>query len=417
MINIFTENEKILQTKEYIKSAYLSDNRPWVVGFSGGKDSTAVVQLIFESMQELEPYQRAKPISVISSDTLVETPMIINMLDQQLAKIQQHALRDQLPITAHKVKPKITETFWVNLLGKGYPLPRQTFRWCTDRMKIKPSNTFILDKISEHGEVIMVLGVREGESASRTKSIQQHTIDGSHLMKHSTLKNAFTFTPIRTWSTDDVWEYLLDNPSPWGGDNHALLKLYQDSDADCPLVVDKSIGKISCGNSRFGCWVCTVVQEDKSLTGFINNGEDWLLPLLEYRNYLMKIRDDRFKRQKCRRNGRYYLSKNKKLLDTIDPSKAIKIKESEFDDYVKQVNLRHIEDFPLLIETDDGEIKTIGLGPYTLKARKELFEKLLNIQNELQNQGHQIQLILPEEIEEIHSVWEHDQRRWGIVWG
>ena len=67
-----------------------------------------------------------------------------------------------MPFEAHKVVPELKDTFWVNLLGRGYPAPSTKFRWCTDRMKIQPANKFILDRVTEFGEVVMVLGARRG---------------------------------------------------------------------------------------------------------------------------------------------------------------------------------------------------------------------------------------------------------------
>ena len=135
----------------------------------------------------------------------------------------------------------------------------------------------------------MVLGVREDESATRANVIRSHTVEGKILMRHSTLSNAYVYAPIKTFDLDDVWDYLLNNPSPWGDDNYELHRLYQDSSSgECPLVVDKTVKDTagSCGNSRFGCWVCTVVNEDKALSGFIQTGHDWMKPLLNFRNWL-----------------------------------------------------------------------------------------------------------------------------------
>ena len=313
--NLFTQQMQIVDdAKDQIKLAYKMDNRPWVVGYSGGKDSTVVVQLIFEALSEMERDELHKKVYVISSDTLVETPLIINSINQTLRRIQDEALLRNLPFETHKVKPVIKNSFWVNIIGKGYPTPNQQFRWCTDRLKIDPANQFIMDKVSSFGEVIMVLGVREDESATRGNVIRSHTVDGKLFMRHSTLSNAYVYAPIRNFTVDDVWDYLLNHQSPWGDDNHELHKLYQDSNSgECPLIIDKSIKESagSCGNSRFGCWVCTVVNEDKALTGFIQSGHDWMKPLLEFRNWLTTIRDDRTRRMKYRMNGQIYYNEVK----------------------------------------------------------------------------------------------------------
>jgi DNA sulfur modification protein DndC len=151
---------------EEIRAVYLEDQRPWVIGYSGGKDSSTALQLIWYALSDLPREKLTKPLHIISSDTLVETPQIVNYIEASLVKMNDAAQQQGLPFSAHKVQPIIEDSFWVNLIGKGYPAPSQRFRWCTDRLKIQPANRFILDKVAEHGEVVVVLGVRKSESAN-----------------------------------------------------------------------------------------------------------------------------------------------------------------------------------------------------------------------------------------------------------
>jgi DNA sulfur modification protein DndC len=256
----------------------------------------------------------------------------------------------------------------------------------------------------------MVLGVRETESSTRAGVIKSHSVEGKMLMRHSTLPNAFVFAPIRDFTTDDVWEYLLDNESPWGNDNRELLQLYQDSNSECPLVVDKEIKESagSCGNSRFGCWTCTVVTEDKALSGFINNGVTWLRPLLEFRNYLVQIRSDRSLRQKTRINGQVYLVPFNQELDL---NKYDIVKEEELGDYLKEkcIDLTKVEELNLVVETKNGEYKQLGLGPFTLKAREMILRKLLQTQKRVRElHDPSIELISTEELKMIRKCWMKD---------
>lgn len=410
MLNIFSENEKFEQTIQLIQEVYKSDDRPWVVGFSGGKDSTALVQIIFNALKQLPPEDLKKRVYIISSDTLVETPLIIDKITRTLAKIQDKAMELNLPIETHKVRPKIEQSFWVSIIGKGYPTPRQTFRWCTDRLKIEPANRFILDKVSKFGEVVMVLGVRDTESSTRAGVMQAHTIEGKVLMRHSTLTNAFVFAPIRSFTTDEVWEYLLQYESPWGDDNSELFKLYQDSNSECPLIVDKEIKESagSCGNSRFGCWTCTVVKEDKALSGFINSGVEWLRPLYEFRQYLVEKREDRNARQKYRMNGQVYLTAN---LEGIDLETADRVHISELGEYLEKnnIDLATAEDLNLIVIDEDGSEKQLGLGPFTLKAREEILRELLRTQKKVREiHDPSIELISIEELKVIRRYWEED---------
>lgn len=274
-----------------IQEVYLKNARPWVIGYSGGKDSTTALQLVWYALSELTPKERKYPVYVISSDTLVETPVIVSYITGTLDKLEAIARKENMPFHTDIVRPKITDTFWVNLIGKGYPAPYSKFRWCTDRMKIQPANRFILDRVAEHGEVIMVLGVRKGESTTRDQVLSMHSIQNSLLLRHNTLPNAFVYAPIVDFSLNDVWFYLLNVPSPWNNDNKELVTLYRNSNAqgECPLVVDETTP--SCGNSRFGCWTCTVVTKDKAMEGLIDSGEDWMLPLLEFRDLLADTQD------------------------------------------------------------------------------------------------------------------------------
>lgn len=410
MIDIFQINEKFTTAKELVKKVYLSDERPWVVGFSGGKDSTAVVQLIFSALSELDRSQLKKMVYVISSDTLVETPLIISSITKTLGMVQEAAIKKGLPIETHKVKPEINKTFWTTLIGRGYPSPRQKFRWCTDRLKIEPANQFILEKVSKYGEIIMVLGVRESESSTRSGVMKSHSVEGKVLMRHSSLPNAFVFAPIRHFTTEDVWEYLLEHESPWNGDNHQLLQLYQDSNSECPLVVDKEIKESagSCGNSRFGCWTCTVVKEDKALSGFINSGVDWLRPLLNFRNFLVKIRSDYSLRQKQRTNGRIYLMP---IGDSEDISGKERVKEEELGQYLRKnrIDLASVEDLDLIVVGKDNRLKRLGLGPFTLKARQMILRELLKTQSQVRKEHDpNIELISLEELKMIRRLWHRE---------
>ena len=149
--------EDIRSVIETIKELYLEDMIPWICGYSGGKDSTAVVQLVWYALQELPQEKLKKTVHVISTDTLVESPVVAIWATESLKKMEQAAKERGLPIVPHRLTPAITNTFWVNLIGRGYPYPRRDFRWCTDRMKIDASNRFIKSILDAESEAIMFL--------------------------------------------------------------------------------------------------------------------------------------------------------------------------------------------------------------------------------------------------------------------
>lgn len=289
-----------------IQDQFLNDpnKRPWIIGFSGGKDSTMLLQLVWNAIKEMpEELRNTRDVYVVCNNTLVENPKIIQYNEQVLDNIQKSSATKSLPFKVIKTTPKLEDTFWVNLIGKGYAAPNSTFRWCTARLKIDPTTEFIKSKISEVGEAIILLGTRSEESSSRAKSIEKSKIhiDGERLRKH-VLPNAYVFAPIKDVTTTEVWQYLNQVSSPWGSNNKQLNALYRNANGgDCPLVIDDSTP--SCGNSRFGCWVCTVVKRDKSMEGLVENGEDWMQPLMDFRDMLVTYRNHPEWRENRRRNG------------------------------------------------------------------------------------------------------------------
>lgn len=359
-------------SREDILRIYRSDTRPWVIGYSGGKDSTVVTRLVFEALMSLPKEERTKPVFVVSSDTQVETPLVVNLIHETLDKMGKAALEHGLPITvAPPVNPKADETFWVNLIGRGYPAPTRQFRWCTERMKIDPVSDFIRNKVAAYGEVVVVLGSRVAESSSRAQVMRKHRIEGSRLSRHASLPNAYVFTPIDEWTADDVWEYLFSGDAPWGGDHQALFDLYKGSNAgECPLVIDKSTP--SCGNSRFGCWVCTVVQHDRAMDGLIETGHTWLIPLKKFRDG---------------------------LYETTKPENKAKFRSAR----------RRDGSVTVMTSKVTGEDKHV-LGPYTLDYRKQMLRQLLETQKliDANNPGTRFELITLPELEEIRVQWRLD---------
>ncbi|MGY1753806.1 DNA phosphorothioation system sulfurtransferase DndC [Blastococcus sp. SYSU D01042] len=349
---------------------YLEDDVPWVVGYSGGKDSTAVLQLVWMAISRIPADQRHKTVHVITTDTLVENPIVAAWVSRSLDVLGETATAQGLPIEPHRLTPAVEDSFWVNLIGRGYPAPRPKFRWCTERLKIKPSNAFIRGVVRRHGEAILVLGVRKAESRARAKTMAAAAAAGrvrDRLSPNVSLPNSLVYSPVEDWTNDDVWTFLMQVENPWGYSNRDLLTLYQgaSSDGECPLVVDSTTP--SCGSSRFGCWTCTLVDQDKSMTAMITNDADkeWMSPLLELRNAL-DLSDDRDLRDFRRMNG--------------------------------TVQLFH--DQPIH-------------GPYLQSARHDWLRRLLSAQTEIRKYGpdnvRDIELITMAELEEIRRIWVVDK--------
>jgi len=184
--------------------------------------------------------------------------------------------------------------------------------------------------------------------------------------------NAYILSPIKHWSNEDVWTYLsntkkLSTPLPWK-DHSYMMSLYDkgSGEGDCNIALNPE--SPSCGKTRFGCWVCTVVEKDRSMEGMLKNGEEWMAPLWKYRELLYEWRQpDSGKRATRRRNG------------------------------------------------------TLGTGPFLPQTRRELLEKLLETEKQVNNNYHSmkknsadcnpqedIKLIQDDEIQLIQKYWDND---------
>lgn len=364
--------EKWRDVVREIREDYLAENQhlPWIIGFSGGKDSTLVVHAVIDALMSVPPSRRTRPVHIVSNDTLVESPVVIAHLNKVTSALKVMAQGLGLPVVVARTTPPAVKSFWVLLIGKGYPSPNQSMRWCTDRLKIQPTSDYIKRHISESGAAIVVLGVRSSESGSRQRSIERHKNHrDSRLAPHSELVGALIYRPIVDLTTDDVWEILGTYPAPWGGSHADLFQLYRDAEGgECPVVLSKEEAP-GCGtpNSRFGCWTCTVVEKDRSLQGFIDVGNHQFKPLVDFRDWLKSIRNKSEYRQAYRRNGRI----------TFDAQG------------------RHIP------------------GPFTIQTRKLVLEKLLEVQRQFGEQ-----LISEDELDLIYQHWTTElQQEKGLADG
>lgn len=368
-----------------IQGLYALDDIPWIIGYSGGKDSTAVLQLVWTAIAALPPDQRTKPIHVISTDTLVENPVISGWVRKSLDRMKTTSEKANLPFQPHQLNPVLENTFWVNLIGKGYPAPRQKFRWCTERMKIHPANRFIRNIVREHGETILVLGTRKAESSKRASTMAKHAASRlrDRLSPNASLPNSLVYSPIEDWSNDQVWLYLMQWENPWGHSNKELFQIYRGATADneCPLVVDTSTP--SCGSSRFGCWVCTLVDRDKSMEAMILNDEskEWMQSLLDFRDELDFRSDEKREQEREHRDFRRITGN-------------VHLFERNVSDGENNSKAREVTNVP---------------GPYLKSWREHLLRRLLTTQQEVRTKApdemKDIELISNEELSEIRRIW------------
>ena len=347
--------------KEYRKRHHY----PWIIAYSGGKDSTLLLQLAWEVVTGLPREERKRRVLIVGNDTLVESPLVIRHLRESLEVIGSAAEREDLPIETEVTVPCIDQTFWVNVIGRGYIPPTRNFRWCTDRMKILPTNRLLERLARESKGTILLVGTRRAESQSRQRAMDRRGVSAQRMNPHGMVDGCRMFAPLADLDDNDVWMTLMQRKPPWGGTHRRLITLYRNAGGgECPLVITKEQAP-SCGSTspRFGCWTCTVVQKDRSLRGLIDSGHveaARMEVLFDFREWLLGLREDNGNRLPVRRNG------NAK-------------------------------------RRDDG---SLVFGPFKLEVRKEILERLLTIERQLGEQ-----LILPAEIECIEDVWWRDEIR------
>ena len=326
-----------------VRHALLERPEPWIVGFSGGKDSSCVVKLIFQAL--LAAKRRESNVTVLYCDTGVEIPLVRSFVWQTLTGLAIEAKKAGIPLKCDVATPRPRDRFFFKVIGRGYVPPTNKFRWCTDRLRIQPIQSFINNLGG--GPKIVALGIRRGESAERDRTIARHQTDQSLYSRQEGSAQTLIYTPILNYSLQDVWDVLTSDSPPRCIDSIRLLTLYRHANGECPIIRNSTA--TPCAGSRFGCWTCTVVRRDRAMEGLILSGHDGLQPLLDFRNWLSRVRNDHRMRWSTRRNG------------------------------------------------------NIGPGPFSVAARRTILSRLLAAQRAVG-----FQLIGADEIKAIKNEWAND---------
>lgn len=357
---------RLASAREVMRAEYRKRHRdPWVVAYSGGKDSTLLLHLAWEVMLSRPPEERGREIHVVANDTLVESPLVIRHLKKSLDAIRKAAERNRLPVRVTMTKPYVDQTFWVNVIGRGYIPPTRNFRWCTDRMKILPTERLLERLMLAHSRAALLVGTRRSESETRRRNMKKRGVRADRMKPHGSVKGLRMFAPLADLRDEDVWMILMQLKPPWGGSHRDLVTLYRNAGGgDCPLVLSKEDAP-SCGTTspRFGCWTCTVVKKDRSLRGLIDSGheeEEKLEALADFREWLIELRENDANRMTVRRDGKIKLRTN-------------------------------------------GEVV---MGPFRFEAREEILARLRKLEGEVGER-----LISPSEIEMIEDIWRVDRIR------
>ena len=270
----------------------------WILAFSGGKDSTATLKIFLSAVRRARvPELRA---TLIYCDTGVENPVLDAYVKSLLEQLSIEFSEDGTPVQVKLLKAPPEDRFFVRLIGRGYPPPTNSFRWCTKGLRIQPVSRFIMSNDPEN--TVVVLGLRQSESLQRDRSLARSA--HPHWQKQREGVGDYDlFLPIVNLGVPEVWDAIFALSKPEAIDPHALEQLYRDASGECPVI--RAPQAPPCASGRFGCWTCTVVRKDKSARKLIDAGYPELQPFLAFRDWLTEIRNDPGKRWDRRRNGSF----------------------------------------------------------------------------------------------------------------
>ena len=448
-------SDKIIEIKKLIKEKYINYKESFVIGFSGGKDSSVLLDLIIDSLRDLyfeSKSKISKKTYIVSSNTLLENPHVTTLVKKTLNSVKDRF--KYLNIEVIEVVPKPTETFWVSIIGKGYPLPLNRFRWCTRQLKIEPMNNAMSQIIDKETGIITVLGIRKDESTTRQQKMNKNEISEA-FYKSIDFRKGYIFAPLHNLTTEELWRFALSRKHAcWGLDYGILYEMYWETSKECPMGLEESYldnEKSQCGNSRWGCWMCPLSSKIW-LDNIVDNGTKELESLATFRRWMLDTRDER----KNRYIGSHVITKLKEsLIVSLRRKGYIKMIVNEKEDEViysrpkkgnrekleivrsdekftsingQEVSIIKIDKFEKLTNgldelfnecgskselyiLNENELYLPAVGPYTLSYRVEVLKKLLSLRKNLDWKSLKlihidyIDTISNEDIQHIFFYW------------
>lgn len=255
----------------------------WAIAWSGGKDSTAVVTLVVHLI-ESGRVPKPKELTILYADTRME------LLPLAVGAMSTAGDLRRRGVDVRTVMAPLDRRFLVYILGRGVPPPNNnTFRWCTRQIKVDPMHTELRRLAADGGpgRILMLTGVRQGESAMRDRRIAVSCgRDGAECGQgwyQETLPGALcdTLAPILHWRVCHVWDWLkLFAPAPaYGGWQTAeLADAYGGDEAE----------EI---NARTGCVGCPLANRDTALDAALQTPAwAYLAPLKDLRPIYRELR-------------------------------------------------------------------------------------------------------------------------------
>lgn len=301
-IDIFAAGAQRLQMTESIEltiqslQAYGADHDHWGIAWSGGKDSSATLTLVIWLIDtgRIKP---PKTFTVFYADTRQELLPLANAASQIMDELEERGIHVEV------VTAPMDKRFMVYILGRGVPPPNNnTLRWCTRQIKIDPMTQALEQRLAElDGNVLMITGVRQGESAIRDKRIEMSCgKDGAEcgqgwyqkvLPEAKGLKGRLaTLAPLLHWRVCHVWEWLKH----WA-------PLVEFGDWPTATIADAYGGdEAEEINARTGCTGCPLASEDKALdTILLNPYWSYMAPLKGIRALWRELREPRHRLRKA----------------------------------------------------------------------------------------------------------------------
>lgn len=274
-----------------------AENSTVIANYSGGKDSTVIIQKCIKF--KLENTGNCTRLVILSADTGgADNPLIRQHIRRTKKAVDDLNLNIEFII----VEPDVENTYFTCVFGKSYQPPSVNFKWCVDRLKIQPGRAALKHFFNPGETVCQILGSRISESTSRALSVDREYGDefyGSHVAFEGALRTA---TPIRHWTARNVVTYLVRNPAPYDYSNYVLLNLYGSAAGgmdECPIgaaIQSESQAVSACTgkSSRFGCAFCTIINEDTSLFNLSLDYPEELGNFYLFRTALKKTQDIRY---------------------------------------------------------------------------------------------------------------------------
>jgi len=287
-----TERQGLLDALELTAMSlreYGERHKHWVIAYSGGKDSTATVTAV-DWLIAQGRVPMPKSMTILYADTRMELPPLQASATAVLARLAARGA------TVKTVLPELDKRMLVYILGRGVPPPKNRFRWCTRQLKIDPMVETQQALIREHGEILLLTGVRVGESAARDQRIAISCgKDGSECGQGWYQAQEFPglnkLAPLLHWRVCNVWDWLrvYAPMRAYGGWATAML-----ADAYGGDEAEEA-------NARTGCVGCPLAARDKALEAVVAlPAWSYLAPLLGLRPV---YRDLRLAKNRLRQPG------------------------------------------------------------------------------------------------------------------